>query len=225
MGRHKLTINDDYIASKTPNVCTFVHRVYMYASKEFFHDETLLNPSYPNTRPRQIQIIQNIIKQVLNESVPIDELLSGISDDDIVSLSLQNNEYKADNETEGEKEEDNNNNNDEQEEEVVQEEEGFTDIADDIHSQQYNNNDETKKNNQKKEAENVSQDLINSGVISNNGTNVQIMLHSTMQDDLNNTKTMDTMFNDTVVEKDQRNIQRVPIRRNNVISRSSIIKK
>ena len=51
------------------------------------------------------------------------------------------------------------------------------------------------------------------------------MLHSTMQDDLNDTKTMDTMFNDTVVEKDQRNIQRVPIRRNNVISRSSIIKK
>ena len=61
MGRHKLTINDDYIASQTSNVCTFVHRVYMYASKEFFHDETLLNPSYPNTRPRQIQIIQNII--------------------------------------------------------------------------------------------------------------------------------------------------------------------
>ena len=52
------------------------------------------------------------------------------------------------------------------------------------------------------------------------------MLHSTMQDDLNDTKTIDdTMFNDTVVEKDQRNIQRVPIRRNNVISRSSIIKK
>ena len=25
MGRHTLTINDDYIAAKTPNVCTFAH--------------------------------------------------------------------------------------------------------------------------------------------------------------------------------------------------------
>jgi hypothetical protein len=110
IGRHNIVINDSYVAAHTPSVTIFIHNVYCYSAKEFFHDDTVMDGSLPGTRSRQYSIITSIIKQVLNECVPIDELLHNINDDTEETLSIQNHEEDDDN-------------NDEQQEQDEQEQE------------------------------------------------------------------------------------------------------
>ena len=114
IGRHNVVINDSYVASHTPSVTKFIHNVYCYSAKEFFHDHTVMDASLPGTRSRQYTIITSIIKQVLNECVPIDELLHNINDDTEETLSIQN--HEEDNEHDDD-------NNDEQQEQDEQEQE------------------------------------------------------------------------------------------------------
>jgi len=97
IGRHKVVINDSYVASHTPSVTKFIHNVYCYSAKEFFHDHTVMDASLPGTRSRQYAIITSIIKQVLNECVPIDELLHNINDDTEETLTNENDEHDDNN--------------------------------------------------------------------------------------------------------------------------------
>ena len=97
IGRHNVVINDSYVASHTPSVTKFIHNVYCYSAKEFFHDDTVMDGSLPGTRSRQYSIITSIIKQVLNECVPIDELLHNINDDTEETLTNENDEHDDNN--------------------------------------------------------------------------------------------------------------------------------
>ena len=53
----------------------------MNCAKEFFHDEALLNFKISGTRARQYSVIETVIKQILNECVPMTDLLYNINDD------------------------------------------------------------------------------------------------------------------------------------------------
>lgn len=194
MGRHNVVIDDTYISTNTPSVRDFIHRVYMNASKEFFHDVTLMDSSNPGVRPRQILVVQGSIKQVLNESVPLTDLLFNIADDDdedsmvinsttnMKKGTIEDNKV-SDNETQttiaetanGSDKEDN------EEEENIGDEEDDNDEAeeqsDDSDNEEGENDNATTAN-----ATVLTVPLNNgeSGIVTNSGTNVQIMLHSTL---------------------------------------------
>ena len=59
----------------------------MNSAKEFFHDDALLNFTISGTRSRQSTVIESVIKQILNESVPMNDLLFNINDDTEDSLT------------------------------------------------------------------------------------------------------------------------------------------
>uniref|UniRef100_A0A6C0CT91 Uncharacterized protein n=1 Tax=viral metagenome TaxID=1070528 RepID=A0A6C0CT91_9ZZZZ len=82
MGRHVVVIDDQYIATKTPSISSFIHNVYKYSAREFFHDETLFVDDMPGIRHRQSTIITSVIKQILNECVPIEDMLHTVVDDE-----------------------------------------------------------------------------------------------------------------------------------------------
>ena len=87
MGQHNIKVNDAYISQHTPSVTVFIHKIYTDSAKEFFHDEGLMNFGLSGTRSRQASVIDTVIKQILNGSVPVDDLLYNINDDTDQSLS------------------------------------------------------------------------------------------------------------------------------------------
>ena len=87
IGKHNISVDDAYVSQNTPSVVTFIHKIYMNSAKEFFHDDALLNFSISGTRSRQSSVIESVIKQILNESVPMNDLLLNINDDTEDSLT------------------------------------------------------------------------------------------------------------------------------------------
>ena len=87
IGKHNISVDDAYISQNTPSVITFIHKIYMNSAKEFFHDDALLNFTISGTRSRQSTVIESVIKQILNESVPMNDLLFNINDDTEDSLT------------------------------------------------------------------------------------------------------------------------------------------
>ena len=87
IGKHNISVDDAYISKNTPSVYMFIHKVYMNSAKEFFHDDALLNFTISGTRSRQSTVIESVIKQILNESVPMNDLLFNINDDTEESLT------------------------------------------------------------------------------------------------------------------------------------------
>jgi len=186
MGRHNVVIDDTYISTNTPSVRSFIHRVYMNASKEFFHDVTLMDSSNPGVRPRQISVVYGSIKQVLNESVPLTDLLYNIADDDDEDSLVVNSVTKTENvegtvspkdvdvslEATGL----------EDTEENEEEEEGEPNEEDDNANDEPDGEDKTTQG----EVATATASVVtlpvhaDSGLVTNSGTNVQIMLHSTL---------------------------------------------
>ena len=80
-------MDDKYISKNTPQVDKFIHNIYTNSSKKFFHDEQLMNFGISGTRTRQAVVIENVIKRLLNEAVPINDLLYNIVDDTDESLT------------------------------------------------------------------------------------------------------------------------------------------
>ena len=87
IGKHNISVDDAYISQNTPSVVAFIHKIYMNSAKEFFHDDALLNFTISGTRSRQSTVIESVIKQILNESVPMNDLLFNINDDTEDSLT------------------------------------------------------------------------------------------------------------------------------------------
>ena len=79
--KNNIQVDDAYISQNTPSVVTFVHNIYVNASKEFFHDEQLMNFGMTGTRGRQGSVVETVIKRCLNECVPMHELLLNIVDE------------------------------------------------------------------------------------------------------------------------------------------------
>jgi len=82
MNKHDIDVTDQYISSNTPNVKQFVHQIYKEACKEFFHDDKLIDSSVSGTRLRQFKVVEDCIIRVLYNHIPLNDLLSKISDDD-----------------------------------------------------------------------------------------------------------------------------------------------
>ena len=80
IGKNNINVDDKYISKNTPQVDKFIHNIYTNSSKEFFHDEQLMNFGISGTRTRQAVVIENVIKRLLNEAVPINDLLYNIVD-------------------------------------------------------------------------------------------------------------------------------------------------
>ena len=85
IGKNNVTVDDDYVSKNTPSVYTFIHKVYTNSAKEFFHDEHLMNFGVSGTRAKQGSVIESVIKHILNESVPMNDLLYNINDDTLDS--------------------------------------------------------------------------------------------------------------------------------------------
>ena len=88
IGKNNISVDDIYISKNTPQVDVFIHNIYTNSSKEFFHDEQLMNFGISGTRARQASVIESVIKRLLNEAVPIHDLLYNIVDDTDESLTL-----------------------------------------------------------------------------------------------------------------------------------------
>ena len=88
IGKNNISVDDIYISKNTPQVDVFIHNIYINSSKEFFHDEQLMNFGISGTRARQASVIESVIKRLLNEAVPIHDLLYNIVDDTDESLTL-----------------------------------------------------------------------------------------------------------------------------------------
>ena len=88
IGKNNISVDDIYISKNTPQVDVFIHNIYTNSSKEFFHDERLMNFGISGTRARQASVIESVIKRLLNEAVPIHDLLYNIVDDTDESLTL-----------------------------------------------------------------------------------------------------------------------------------------
>ena len=79
---YDVELNDMYVSRKTPNFKEFIHKVYIDAAKEFFHYPELLSPDAYKHRNRQFDIVVSVIRKVLNDYIPIDDMLSKLQTND-----------------------------------------------------------------------------------------------------------------------------------------------
>ena len=50
IGKNNITVDDEYISKNTPNIYSFIHKIYTNSAKDFFHDENLMNFGVSGTR-------------------------------------------------------------------------------------------------------------------------------------------------------------------------------
>ena len=61
IGKNNISVDDIYISKNTPQVDVFIHNIYTNSSKEFFHDEQLMNFGISGTHARQASFIEGVI--------------------------------------------------------------------------------------------------------------------------------------------------------------------
>lgn len=79
---YEVELDDRYVSKKTPNLREFVHRVYINSAKEFFHCPDVLLSKVYKDRHRQFEVVVNVIRKVLNDYMPLDDMLSKLNIDD-----------------------------------------------------------------------------------------------------------------------------------------------
>jgi hypothetical protein len=86
MKQHTIEVNDAYITSKTPALKSFIHQLYLYSAKEFFYYPEMITSTFATHRRQQLKIIEHSIKVVLNDYIPLSDLLSSININDETTI-------------------------------------------------------------------------------------------------------------------------------------------
>lgn len=197
IGRHDMIIDDHYILSKTPKTSVFIHKVYMYAAKEFFHDESLFDSS-KGMRSRQNAVIRDVLKQILNECVPIDDLLSKITDHELLQItSTQQHTHTKNNDEQVETKND--------EEDIDDYDEDNDDIEDNSVYYEDDDDEEDDKDDKDEEYDDYDDNKNKMSKNKNNDDTVQIMLQSTIEDKNTNNTFLNTINTNNSMYTEEQN--------------------